>query len=49
MEMYLSKIGKDAWVALLAVCSVGLADKLINNYTFTPFYYLIDKRFGFSV
>ncbi|POA33865.1 MULTISPECIES: hypothetical protein [unclassified Pseudomonas] len=25
MKMYLSKVGKDAWGALLAVCSVGLA------------------------
>ncbi|MGE8096692.1 hypothetical protein [Pseudomonas fluorescens] len=102
MKMYLSKVGKDAWVALLAVCSVGLAacsspaekaskyyeeglalmvqgdllkalapgelpmwcessklqytadgsfnaDKLINNYIFIAFYYLIDKRFGFSI
>lgn len=25
MKMYLSNVGKDAWVALLAACSVGLA------------------------
>jgi hypothetical protein len=102
MKRYLSNVGKDAWGALLAVCSVGLAacsspaekackyyekglalmvqgdllkalapgerpmwcessklrctadgsfnaDKLINNYIFTAFYYLIDKRFGFSI